>query len=286
MSESSHIFDVTHTNFETDVLHASTTQPVLVDFWAPWCAPCRSLAPTLEKIVESYNGTLKLAKINTDEQMQLAQAFGIRSLPTVVLFKDGQMVDGFMGALPENAIREFLARHVAEIPEVEPLVPTSSQTDFSLQEMIEQLRADIAANPEKGELKLDLALALFRTNELEAAAIELDSLPAALVNDSRAKRLRGQLDFQRNLQNAPTISTLTRHIEQNPDDFESRDLLGMREILEGNPAMGLEQFLHILRTQRDWQEGMAKKRLIAAFSIIEDEDLVSQYRRKMAALLF
>src|SRR5882724_8894165 len=120
MNALAHVFDATETNFETDVIRASLTTPVLVDFWAPWCGPCKALGPILEKIVAGYNGALKLAKVDTDAQMQLAAAFGIRSLPTVVLVKDGQMIDGFMGALAEPAIREFLQRHItANVENVE-----------------------------------------------------------------------------------------------------------------------------------------------------------------------
>src|ERR1700733_4663748 len=112
VSDPARVFDATEANFETDVIQASLTTPVLVDFWAAWCGPCKTLGPILEKVVDSYNGAVKLAKVDTDAQMQLAAAFGIRSLPTVVLVKDGQMIDGFMGAVPESAVREFLQRHV------------------------------------------------------------------------------------------------------------------------------------------------------------------------------
>ena len=112
MTVSTHVFDATELNFEAEVIRASLTTPVLVDFWAAWCGPCKSLTPILEKVVASYNGAVRLAKVDTDAEMQLAAAFGVRSLPTVVLVKDGQMVDGFMGALPESAVREFLQRHI------------------------------------------------------------------------------------------------------------------------------------------------------------------------------
>ncbi len=111
---SADVFDATQHNFETEVIQASLTTPILVDFWAAWCGPCKSLTPILEKVVASYAGAVRLAKVDTDAEMQLAAAFGIRSLPTVVLVKDGQMIDGFMGALPESGIREFLKRHIGD----------------------------------------------------------------------------------------------------------------------------------------------------------------------------
>jgi len=111
MAESPYVFDATQQNFETDVLKASMTQPVLVDFWAAWCAPCRQLGPVLEKLADEFAGGFRLAKVDTDAEMQIASIFGIRSLPTVVLVKDGQLVDGFSGALPESQVREFLARN-------------------------------------------------------------------------------------------------------------------------------------------------------------------------------
>ncbi len=112
MEVSANVFDATQLNFEADVIQASLTTPVLVDFWAPWCGPCKTLGPILEKVVDDYAGKLRLAKVDTDAEMQLAAVFGIRSLPTVVLVKDGQMVDGFMGALPESGVRQFVEKHV------------------------------------------------------------------------------------------------------------------------------------------------------------------------------
>src|ERR1700744_1400707 len=140
VQEPAHVFDATEANFEAEVIQASLTTPVLVDFWAAWCGPCKTLGPILEKVVASYNGAVKLAKVDTDAQMQLASVFGIRSLPTVVLVKDGQMVDGFMGAVPESAVREFLQRHVqpadeaATAPEASPSAETPEQTIARLQQ--------------------------------------------------------------------------------------------------------------------------------------------------------
>ena len=136
MTDTANVFDVTEQTFETDVVQTSLTTPVLVDFWADWCGPCKSLGPILEKVVDSYGGKLKLGKVDTDKEMQLAGAFGIRSLPTVVLVKDGQMVDGFMGALPESGVRAFVEKHLgkptpaeepAPVPDAAPANETPQQ---------------------------------------------------------------------------------------------------------------------------------------------------------------
>lgn len=283
--EPSHVFDATEANFEADVIQASLTTPVLVDFWAAWCAPCKTLGPILENVVASYNGAVKLAKVDTDAQMQLASVFGIRSLPTVVLVKDGQMIDGFMGAVPESTVREFLQRHVQLADGETPAAaaPPSSETP---EQTIARLQQELTHQPDRAEIKLDLAFAYLRAGLADAAQTELDSLPANLAEDAKARRLRNQIEFSRQLKDAPDAATLRARIGQDDNDFTAHDQLGIRLLVEGETAAGLDEFLHILRTKRDWNDGQAKKRLIAAFSIIDDEDLVGTYRRKMASLLF
>jgi putative thioredoxin len=289
MTVSTHVFDATELNFEAEVIRASLTTPVLVDFWAAWCGPCKTLTPVLEKVVASYNGAVRLAKVDTDAEMQLAAAFGVRSLPTVVLVKDGQMVDGFMGALPESAVREFLQRHiVANVAEEQKdTAPAAAPAEIEPPERaIARLQQEIAAAPNKPELKLDLALAFMRAGLADAAQTELEALPPNLAEDAKAKRLRHQIDFARALKDAPDLATLYTRVQQNPADHAARDLLGVRLLIDGEAAAGLEEFLTLLRTARDWNDGQAKKRLIAAFATLDDEDLVGTYRRKMASLLF
>ena len=282
-----HVFDATEANFQTDVLDASFQHPVLVDLWATWCGPCKTLGPLLEKVVADYNGALTLAKIDCDKEQALAASFGVRSIPTVVLIREGQLVDAFTGALPESGIREFLARHVQPNP---PSDDTATEAAPAIQETPEQaiarIQQELAADPDKAELKLDLAVAQMQVGNAAAAEAELDALPANLASDDRAKRLRGQLDFAHSLKDAPSAAELRARIERDPLDFAARDLLGVRLLIDGDAAAGLEQFLEILKGDRAWNEGQAKKRLIAAFSVLDDEELVGGYRRRMSSLLF
>ncbi|HKT28948.1 thioredoxin [Dyella sp.] len=283
---SPHIFDVDQANFETEVLQASLTTPVLVDFWAEWCGPCKSLGPMLEKLAVEYNGAFRLGKVDVDKNQELAGIFGIRSIPTVILVKDGQILDGFAGALPEGQLRQFLSRHVqpleGELEEevLEDLAPESPE------EAINRLQQEIAESPNRPELKLDLAIALAQAGHASAAEAELNALPANLATDSRAVRLRSQLDLARSLEGTPAMEVLQQRVHANTQDWEAHDLLGVRLLLGTDPAAGLEHWLLILEKARDWNEGQAKKRLLAAFNTLDDAELVGRYRRRMASLLF
>lgn len=282
---SPYVFDATEANFEAEVINASFEQPVLVDLWATWCGPCKVLGPLLEKVVDEFNGAVRLAKVDCDKEQALAASFGVRSIPTVVLVREGQLVDAFTGALPEGAIREFLQRHVQPraADEAAPAQPAVEETP---EQAIARIQQEIAADPDRAELKLDLAVAQMQVGNAAAAEAELDTLPANLASDDRARRLRGQLEFARSLKDAPPEAELRARIERDPSDHAARDLLGVRLLIGGATAAGLDQFIEVLHADRDWNEGQAKKRLIAAFSVLDDEDLVGSYRRRMSSLLF
>ena len=279
-----HVFDVDQQSFEADVLQASLTTPVLVDFWATWCEPCKTLGPMLEKLAAEYNGAFRLGKVDVDKQQELAGMFGIKSIPTVVLVKDGQVLDGFAGALPEGQLREFLSRHVQPLEATEEAVEEAAPENP--EQAIDRLQQAIAAEPAKAELKLELALALMRAGQTDAAEAALISLPANLAIDARAVRLRSELDLAHALKDAPGTAELQQRVQADANDWAARDQLGVRLLLEGEPAAGLDQFLAILQHARDWNEGQGKKRLLAAFATLDDAELVSRYRRKMASLLF
>lgn len=289
MSELPHVFDATTETFETEVLQKSLQTPVLVDFWATWCEPCKTLGPMLEKLAGEYHGAFELAKVDVDKEQQIAAAFQIRSVPTVFLVKGGQLVDGFPGALPEGQLREFLAQH-GVLP-AEPPVETEVEVEaepapLDPQAQVDVLRAAIVAEPDKDELKLDLAVALLQTGGSAEAGALIDALPANLATDDRAIRTRARLDFANALLDAPAPELLDARIAADGSDLQARYLRGVQLLLSGQDEAALEQFLEMLRRDRTYNEGLPRKLLIDAFKVIGDDDLVSRYRRRMASLLF
>ncbi|KAF1721128.1 thioredoxin [Pseudoxanthomonas wuyuanensis] len=285
MSDLPHVFDATTETFEAEVLQKSLQVPVLVDFWATWCGPCKTLGPILEKLAGEYNGAFLLAKVDVDKEQQIAAAFQIRSVPTVFLVKGGQLVDGFPGALPEGQLREFLKQHGIEPAQAaEPEAIEAAPLDPHAEVLA--LRNAIDAEPDKPELKLDLALALLKIGANGEAEQLIDALPANLATDERSLRARARLDFASSLKDAPAAEVLQSAVDANPDDLQARHLLGVHRLVAGDSQAALEQFLEMLRRDRDYGDGLPKKTLIDAFRVIEDEALVGQYRRKMAALLF
>jgi len=282
-----HVFDATTVGFEADVLQKSLTVPVLVDFWATWCGPCKTLGPILEKLAADYHGAFVLAKIDVDKEQQLAAAFQIKSIPTVMLAKDGQIVDGFPGALPEGQLREFLNHH--GIVPAEPAIddaPDVAEAPLDPHEQVVRLRAAVAAEPDKDELKLDLALALLKTGATQEAEKLLDALPAKLAVDDRVARARSVLALVAVGRDAPPRQVLEAAIAAHPDDLRARHLLGLRLLLEDEPQAALDQFIEMLRRDRNYDDGLPRRALIDAFATIDDADLVGVYRRKMSSLLF
>jgi len=287
MSASAHVFDATTETFEAQVLQESMQTPVLVDFWATWCGPCKTLGPILEKLAGEYNGAFRLAKVDVDKEQEIAAAFQIRSVPTVFLVKGGQIVDGFPGAAPEGQVRELLKKHGIEPGQAsndEPVVEEIAPLDPHAEVM--SLRKALETEPEKAELKLDLALALLKTGAAAEAETLLDTLPANLATDDRAVRARARLGFALLLKDAPPVEVLEAAIASNPDDLRARHLLGAQWLVGGKAEAGLEQFLEMLRRNRGYEDGLPKKLLIDAFRVVEDGNLVGQYRRKMSSLLF
>lgn len=283
MSELPNVFDAVTETFEAEVLQKSLQTPVLVDFWATWCEPCKTLGPLLEKLAGEYNGAFQLAKVDVDKEQQIAAAFQIRSVPTVFLVKGGQLVDGFPGAVTEGQLREFLAQH--GIAPAEPVAEAEPEP-LDAQAQVDVLRAQIAAEPGKDELRLDLAVALLQIGGVDEAGALIDGLPANLATDDRAVRARARLAFASALKDAPAPEALDARIAADAGDLAARHLRGVQLLLVGEDEAALDQFLEMLRVDRSFNDGLPRKVLIDAFNVIGDPALVSQYRRKMASLLF
>lgn len=285
MSALPHVFDATTASFEAEVLQKSLQVPVLVDFWATWCGPCKTLGPILEKLAGEYGGAFELARVDVDQEQQIAAAFQIRSVPTVFLVQGGQIVDGFPGAMPEGQLREFLTQHgieplAAVQDDAAPAAPLDPEAEIA------RLREAVAAEPDKAELKLDLALALLRTGQTTEASGLIEALPANLATDDRTLRAKARLGFAAVLKDAPALAALQATVAADGTDLQARHLLGVRLLLDGHDEAALDQFLEMLRQDRGHAEGLPKRVLIDAFRVIEDAGLVGRYRRKMSALLF
>jgi putative thioredoxin len=250
-------------NFMTDVVEASTTQPVLVDFWAPWCGPCRTLMPLLDRIADDYAGRFTLAKVNTEEQPQLAAHFQIRSIPTVLLIHRGEVVEQFVGLQPEPAIKALLDRYVAPADEVSE--PVAAQAT---------------------EQPADLATRRLDQRDAEGAAAAIEALAGAQADHPQLGALRARLAFVQTANARPDALALRAAVEANPSDAAARHALAAHHALAGDYATALAEWLELMRRDRKFGDDAGRRALLQAFEVLgEQEPLVTQYRRRMASLL-
>lgn len=285
------IFDVSTREFDQLVLENSFHKPVLVDFWAEWCAPCKALMPLLAQIAESYQGELLLAKVNCDIEAELTQRFGIRSLPTVVLFKNGQPVDGFAGAQPESAIREMLAPHVAEPLNGDPdadlfAIATALHADGQLEQAEAALKQLLGEEPSHADGLILFARCLAERGELDDASAVLDSVKSDEHKQALAGA-RAQLTFLRQQRDLPDVASLQARLAANPQDAEASYQLCVHQLAAQDYAEALTGLLQLFAQQRDYQGGLPHKTLLQVFDLLGNaHPLVSEYRRKLYQALY
>jgi putative thioredoxin len=266
--------DVTAATFERDVLEASAASPVLVDFWAPWCAPCRVLGPILEKLAREYAGRFRLAKVNLDENPELAAAFGVRSIPDVIAFRDRRPVAHFLGAQPEAAVRAFIER----------LLPSSSELE-RLKGDEASLRRAIELDPRNDLARLDLAERLIGEKRTDEAEKLLDEVLDNSELDARRGALRAAAGFAR--AGGESERALAERLAAHPDDLEARFALAQRHAGARRYREAMDQLLAIVRADKNWRDGEARRQLVALFTLAADQaDLVSKYRRELATALY
>lgn len=281
MSDSPYIQDLTEDNFDAIVTQGSHDQPVLVDFWASWCQPCQMLMPVLAKLADEYQGRFILAKLNTEENQSLAGQFGIRSIPNVKLFVNGQEVDEFAGALPESSIREFLEKHLPRESDnhIEAALQTYASGDpQAAVDMLEQARQ---SDPENSRILLAMAQIHAASGDFEAAQAILDALPVDEQEKQEVVTLSNQLLFARGAPGDRERAEFEKRIAENENDSEARYGLAMAQAQAGDYASAIEHLLGVMARDNNYKDGAAREALLKLFDMLGDDPMVAQARRRL-----
>ncbi len=285
-ADSAWITDITEENFETEVVRQSEQTPVLIDFWAPWCGPCQQLAPMLEKLVEENQGTFRLAKINIDEQQELAAAFQVQSIPTVVAFLNGQPVDHFQGILPEETLKEWIGRLIPspvqillqEGQEVEEADPALAEAKY---------REAFNLEPDNEVLKLRIAAVLAKQSRFEECATIINELETRGFLEPEAEQIKSQLELQAAADEAGGVESARATLAADPDNAALKIALADALAISNKHEEALEICLSIIEQDKMGAGVEAKATILKIFDVLGTQSaLASTYRRKLATLLY
>ncbi len=277
--------DVSDATFGAEVLEASRSLPVVVDFWAPWCGPCRALAPVLEKLAAEYEGQFVLAKMNTDENPETAARFGIRGIPAVKAFRDGKVAAEFTGAVPESAARAFLGRILPTPGDKLRQAAAASLAAGDTAAAEARLREALQAEPGLHAARVDLAELLVARDAWADADAVLAEVPEH-ERDDRAQRLASRIGLARAAARLPAAEELRARLERAPGDPALRLQLAERHAADGELEAALEQLLEVVRADRGEAREKARKAMLRVFTLAAaDPDLVGRYRRLLASAL-
>jgi putative thioredoxin len=278
--------DVSHESFEALVTERSQTLPVLVDYWADWCGPCQMQMPVLKKLVEDYNGGFALAKVNTDEQGELARAHNIRSLPTMRLYRNGGMVEEILGAQTESTLRILLDRYVERASDTQRAQARELLAAGEVQPALALLQAAHQAEPDNHGLTLDYAELCFRAGDADEAGRLLDALPRDIRDEAEATQLRSLLEFAAAVPAGQSTAVLESAVAARPGDSESRYRLGCAYVMEDKYEQAADTFMHILQHDRQFRDDAGRKALLSLFSLLDESDeRIAAWRRRMFAAL-
>ncbi|MCB1877408.1 MAG: thioredoxin [Chromatiales bacterium] len=286
MSNSPYILEGNAENFTKIVLEQSARSAVLVDFWAAWCQPCQMLTPVLETLADAYKGKLVIVKVNSDEQQALASRYGVRSLPTLKLFRNGQVVAETMGVQPESQLRRMIDPHIVRDSDIAGAKALELYSRGQTQEALTALREISAADPENYRLQLALSEVLGEEGEVDEALAIVEGLPMDVASGQDATSLRAKLRLASMSQETGDPAALAAAIEANPRDSESRFRLASLNLKQGMYREALDQLLEILRRDRAYRDEAARKTMLEIFDMLPpDHPLVTEYRRKMFTAL-
>ena len=280
------IVNIDEANASRYLIEESMQRPVVIDFWADWCAPCKTLMPILEKLATEYAGAFLLAKVNADEQQMIAQQFGVRSLPTVMVMKDGQPVDGFAGAQPETAVREILEKYLPS-PYDEALQQATALLETGdAAGAVSLLRGAYEESGKRHDIAMAYVHALLEARRLDDAREILDAVPM-VDQDPVYEQLRAQLDIAREAARSPELVALEEQLQADPDNLDIREQIAVQYSAAGQYREALESLLHILRTDVNHKDGATKKALLDTIaSLGKGDPLAAEYQRKLFSLLY
>ena len=297
------IIDGTEATFAQDVIDASMQQPVIVDFWAEWCGPCKTLGPIIEKVVTEAAGAVKLVKIDTESNQQLAMQMRIQSIPTVYAFYQGQPVDGFMGALPESQVQAFVDKLIAAAGGAAAGATGGDGADASAKDVLEQ--ADTALAAGQNEQARDLYRAVLEQDQTNVKAYTgfaramlaegrlaevqslMEQVPEELLAQPEIISLAGMIGLAEQAASLPDTATLQAAVDANADDHSARHTLAQALLGRGQPEAGADHLLEIMRRDREWNDDGARQALLALFDALgQSAPLTVTYRKKLSALLF
>ncbi|MFT4190073.1 MAG: tetratricopeptide repeat protein [Comamonas sp.] len=304
------MIDITLDNFQAELIEASAHTPVLLDIWAEWCGPCKQLGPVLEQLEAEYAGRFLLAKLDADKvpqiSQQLSQMFGVRSIPFCVLFKDGQPIDGFVGALPAAQVREFLDKHVASEEEAAALedeqIAQEALAEGDTESALERLQQAVATDPANDTARFDYLKLLLQLGRDDDAKVAFAPVLPKVALDRRFAAIQAWIDARDYAANttgqAQDAATLQARIAANRRDFEARFALAQTFIAQQQWTQAMDELLEILMRDRSWNDEAARKTYISVLEIIEpapvkvaegqippQDPTVATYRRRLSSVV-
>lgn len=283
---SEHVVDINESNAQQYLIDESGKRPVLVDFWADWCEPCKTLMPLLEKLADEYKGQFLLARVNADEQQMITQQLGVRSLPTVMVIKDGQPVDGFVGAQPETQVRQILDKYLPKPWDALLDQARQMMQDGNEAEALPLLKQAWEDSSRRHDITLAYAAALLDLNRLDEAERVLGEVRMA-DQDNAWEQLVAQCKIKREAAKSPEIEALEQKVNENPEDLDALQQLAMQYADAGMHAEALAALFSILEQDREHKDGGTRKALLDMISSLGKGDpLAAEYQRKLFGLLY